>query len=148
MTDRVAQWLDERTRIGSVIRVWRHRVFPDHWSLLLGQVVVASFVVCSLTGMFLLFFYDPSTTAVEYDGRYVPLHGATMSRALESALDISFEVRGSLLVRQLHHWSASLMIAALLLHILRVFFTGAFRKPRELNWLLCSPSCSRAWPQG
>lgn len=136
MTDRIAQWLDERTRNGAIIRAWRSRVFPDHWSLLLGQVVVASFVVSSLTGVFLLFFYDPSITPVEYDGPYVPLHGVEMSRALESTLDISLEVRGGLLIRQLHHWSASLMIAALLLHILRVFFTGAFRKPRELNWLI------------
>jgi len=119
-----------------MVRVWRGRVFPDHWSLLLGHLVVVSFVVCSLTGVFLLFFYDPSTTAVQYDGPYIPLHGVEVSRALESTLDISFEVRGGLLMRQLHHWSASLMIAALLLHILRVFFTGAFRKPRELNWLL------------
>lgn len=119
-----------------MVRAWRGRAFPDHWSLLLGQVVVVSFVVCSLTGVFLAFFYDPSTTAVHYDGPYIPLHGVEMSRALESTLDISFEVRGGLLMRQLHHWSASLMIAALLLHILRVFFTGAFRKPRELNWLL------------
>ncbi|WP_460781905.1 cytochrome bc1 complex cytochrome b subunit [Microbacterium shaanxiense] len=136
VTDRAARWLDDRTRIGVMVRVWRGRAFPDHWSLLLGHVVVVSFVVCSLTGVFLLFFYDPSTTAVQYDGPYIPLQGVEMSRALESTLDISFEVRGGLLMRQLHHWSASLMIAALLLHILRVFFTGAFRKPRELNWLL------------
>lgn len=136
MTDRASQWLDERTRIGAIIRAWRSRVFPDHWSLLLGQVVVGSFVVCLLTGVFLLFFYDASTTPVEYDGSYAPLHGVEMSRALKSTLDISFEVRGGLLVRQLHHWSASLMIGVLLLHILRVFFTGAFRKPRELNWLI------------
>lgn len=135
-TDRLALWLDDRTRVGAVIREWRGRVFPDHWALLLGQVVVASFVVCMLTGVFLLFFYDPSTMPVAYDGSYAPLPGVEMSRALESTLDISFEVRGGLLIRQLHHWSASVMIATLLVHILRVFFTGAFRKPRELNWLI------------
>ncbi|MDM4763175.1 cytochrome b N-terminal domain-containing protein [Galbitalea sp. SE-J8] len=136
VTDRVARWLDERTRIGAVVRAWRDRVFPDHWSVLLGQVVVASFVVCALTGVFLLFFYDSSTTPVQYDGPYAPLREVEMSRALESTLDLSFEIRGGLLMRQLHHWSASLMIAALLLHILRVFFTGASRTSRELNWLL------------
>jgi len=136
VTERIARWLDDRTRFGAVVQKWRRRVFPDHWSLLLGQVVVASFVVCSLTGVFLLFFYDPSTVTVEYDGSYVPLSGVEMSRALESTVDLSFEVRGGLLIRQLHHWSASLTIATLLLHILRLFFTGAFRKPRELNWLL------------
>ena len=136
LTDRLERWLDDRTSIAKLTQSWRQRVIPDHWSLLLGQIAVASFVVCALTGAFLLFFYDPSTTSVAYDGSYAPLHGMEMSRALESTLDVSFEVRGGLLIRQLHHWSASVMIAAVLLHILRIFFTGAFRKPRELSWLL------------
>lgn len=136
MTDRIAAWLDRRTRVRAIIRNLQGRAFPDHWTLMLGQVVVASFVVCSLTGVFLLFLFDPSTDPAVYDGPYAPLHGVVMSRALESTLEISFEVRGGLLMRQLHHWSASLMIAALLLHLLRIFFTGGFRRPRELNWLI------------
>ncbi len=136
VVDRVAEWVNDRTQVGKLLQSWRKRAFPDHWSMLLGQVVVASFLVCMLTGVFLVFFYDPSTTSVDYDGSYVPLSGVEMSRAFESTVDISFEVRGGLLMRQLHHWSASMMIATLLLHILRVFFSGAFRKPRELNWLI------------
>lgn len=136
ITDRFARWLDDRTGIGAVAQMWRTRAFPDHWSLMLGQAAVASFVVCMLTGVFLLFFYDPSMTSGEYDGPYAPLQGIAMSRALESTLEVSFEVPGGLLVRQLHQWSSSVMIAALLLHILRVFFTGEFRRPRELNWVI------------
>lgn len=136
LTDRVAQWLDSRSSLVTLVQLWRRRVIPDHWSLLFGQVAVASFVACMLSGVFLMFFYNPSTVSVTYDGAYAPLHGIEMSRALESSLDLSFEVRGGLLMRQLHHWSASVMIAAVMLHLLRIFFTGAFRKPRELTWLL------------
>ena len=114
----------------------RRRVIPDHWSLLFGQIAVASFLVCSLSGVFLMFFYEPSTAPVTYEGSYAGLHGVEMSRALESTVHLSFEVRGGLLMRQLHHWSASIMIAAVMMHLLRIFFTGAFRKPRELVWLL------------
>ena len=59
-----------------------------------------------------------------------------MSEAYASTLDISFDVRGGLLMRQMHHWSAMLFIAAMMVHMMRVFFTGAFRKPRELNWVI------------
>ena len=136
VTDRVTRWLDERTRLTRGLESLRKRVVPDHWSLLFGQIAVASFVICSLSGVFLMFFYDPSTTPVVYDGAYEGLRGVEMSRALESTVHLSLEVRGGLLMRQLHHWSASVMIAAVMLHLLRVFFTGAFRKPRELTWLL------------
>lgn len=135
-TDRLARWLDDSTSIPTVIRAWQRRVIPDHWSLLFGRIAVASLAACVLTGVFLLFFYEPSTRSVIYDGSYAALRGTEMSRALESTLELSFDVRGGLLVRQLHHWSASVMIAAVMLHILRSFFTGAFRRPRELTWLL------------
>lgn len=136
VTGRLMRWMDERTSIAQGIQSLRRRVVPDHWSLFFGQIAVASFVVCSLSGVFLMFFYDPSTTPVTYDGFYAGLQGVEMSRALESTVNLSFEVRGGLLMRQLHHWSASVMIAAIMLHLLRIFFTGAFRKPRELTWLL------------
>ena len=136
LTHRWARWMDERTMVATVIASWRRRVIPDHWSLLFAQIAVACAVVCVLSGVFLLFFYEPSTTAVIYEGAYRPLRGMEVSKAFESTLEVSFETRGGLLVRQLHHWSASAMIAAVMLHILRVFFTGAFRKPRELTWLL------------
>ena len=134
--DPMARWLEGRRRIAGVLHAWRQRAIPDPWSLLLGQMVVASFVVCALTGVFLLFFYEPSTTPVTYDGSYGPLRGLEVSEAFASTMDLSFEVRGGLLMRQVHHWSATVMIAALMLYILRVFFVGAFRKPRELQWVV------------
>ena len=114
----------------------RGRVFPDHWSLLFGQIAFYSFVVVTLSGVFLMVFYDPSTEPVVYDGPYTPLRGVTMSRALDSTLGITFEVQGGLLMRQVHHWASLIMVAAILLHILRLFFTGAFRRPRRLSWLV------------
>ena len=73
---------------------------------------------------------------VVYDGSYDQLRGLHMSEAYASTLDISFDVRGGLLMRQMHHWAAMLFIAAMFVHLMRVFFTGAFRKPRELNWVI------------
>lgn len=61
-----------------------------------------------------------------------------MSRAYQSALDISFEVRGGLFVRQIHHWAALMFAAAIMVHLARIFFTGAFRRPRETNWVIGS----------
>jgi ubiquinol-cytochrome c reductase cytochrome b subunit len=136
VAERIVARLRERERLDAALDGLRRRVFPDHWALLFGQVAVYSFVVVTVTGVVLSFFYDPSSARVDYDGSYAPLQGVEMSRALESTLDISFELRGGLLVRQLHNWSASLMIASLLLHILRIFFTGGFRKPRELTWIV------------
>ncbi|NLA09299.1 MAG: cytochrome b, partial [Microbacteriaceae bacterium] len=71
-----------------------------------------------------------------YTGQYPLMRGIPMSAALESTLRISFDVRGGLLVRQIHHWAALLFVAGVGIHMLRVFFTGAFRKPRELNWVI------------
>ncbi|WP_243226088.1 cytochrome bc complex cytochrome b subunit [Microbacterium sp. CIAB417] len=134
--DQLAQWWEHRTGQGTRVLAWRQRVVPDHWSLLFGQIAVASLVVCILTGVFLMLFYTPSPETVRYQGIYEPLRGIEMSRALESTLAISFEIRGGLLMRQLHHWSSSAMVAAVMLHLLRLFFTAAFRRPRELTWLL------------
>lgn len=135
-TGRLTRWLDERTSIAQVAQSLRRSAVPDHWSLFFGQIAVASFLICSLSGIFVMFFYEPSTAPVTYEGSYAGLRGIEMSRALESTVHLSFEVRGGLLMRQLHHWSASVMIAAVMMHLLRIFFTGAFRKPRELTWLL------------
>jgi ubiquinol-cytochrome c reductase cytochrome b subunit len=113
-----------------------NRVFPDHWSYMLGEVALYAFVILMLTGIVLTFFFDPSMVETVYHGRYVPLRGVKMSQAYSSTLRISFDVRGGLLVRQIHYWAALLFMAAIVLHLLRVFFSGAFRKPRESNWLL------------
>jgi ubiquinol-cytochrome c reductase cytochrome b subunit len=118
------------------LRTLRDKVFPDHWSFLLGEIALWSFVVLLVTGAFLTFFFDPSMEQMTYQGSYTPLRGVEMSRAYASVLDISFEVRGGLLIRQMHHWAALLFIASIALHLLRVFFTGAFRAPRRFNWIV------------
>ena len=135
-TGAAANYVDERTSASTAVKALGRKIFPDHWSFMLGEVALYSFIVILLSGTFLTFFYDPSMTEVEYEGSYLPLKGIEMSVAYHTALDISFDVRGGLLMRQVHHWAALLFVASVGLHMLRVFFTGAFRKPRELNWLV------------
>ncbi|MHA6695141.1 cytochrome bc1 complex cytochrome b subunit [Homoserinimonas sp. A520] len=135
-TGAAANYIDERTSISGLVRELGRKVFPDHWSFMLGEVALYSFVVILLSGTFLTFFFDPSMSHVVYDGSYVPLKGIEMSAAMASTIDISFDIRGGLLMRQVHHWAALLFVAAIGLHMLRIFFTGAFRKPRELNWII------------
>ena len=113
-----------------------NKVFPTHWSFLLGEIALYSFIVLLLTGVWLTLFFDPSMAEVTYNGVYQPLRGVQMSRAYETALDISFEIRGGLFVRQVHHWAALLFAASIMVHLARIFFTGAFRRPREANWVI------------
>ena len=116
-----------------------NKVFPDHWSFLLGEIALYSFIVLLLTGTFLALFFDPSMEEVIYDGSYTPLRGVRDVRGrTTSTLDLSFDVRGGLVMRQMHHWAALLFMAAIVVHMFRIFFTGAFRKPRELNWIIGS----------
>ncbi|HLV72587.1 menaquinol-cytochrome c reductase cytochrome b subunit precursor [Actinomadura hallensis] len=129
-------FIDERLGSTSFFRRNVKKVFPDHWSFMLGEIALYSFVILLLTGTFLTFWFKPSMTEVVYDGSYTNLQGVAMSEAYASTLHISFDVRGGLLMRQIHHWSAILFMASLVAHMLRVFFTGAYRKPRELNWLI------------
>jgi len=129
-------WLDDRFHGARGFRVLMRKVFPDHWSFMLGEIALWSFVILLLTGTFLSFFFVPSTNEVLYHGSYVKLNGIRMSEAYQSTLNISFDVRGGLLMRQIHHWAADLFMASLTIHMLRVFFTGAYRKPREVNWLI------------
>ncbi len=135
-TNGAAVYIDDRTSLGGAVKTFGRKVFPDHWSFMLGEVALFSFIVILLSGTFLSFFFDPSMQHVEYQGSYVPLKGMEMSAAMASTLDISFDIRGGLLMRQVHHWAALLFNAAIGLHMLRVFFTGAFRKPREINWVV------------
>jgi len=128
--------IDDRLQVATPLRRLFNKVFPDHWSFLLGEIALYSFIMLLLTGTFIALFFDPSMQEVRYNGSYVPLQGITMSRAYETTLNLSFDVRGGLIVRQMHHWSALLFMAAIIVHMLRVFFTGAFRKPRELNWII------------
>jgi ubiquinol-cytochrome c reductase cytochrome b subunit len=135
-TNAAASYIDERTSISGLVKEVGRKIFPDHWSFMLGEVALYSFVAILLSGTFLTFFFEPSMTAVQYDGSYVPLKGIEMSAAMASTLDLSFDIRGGLLMRQVHHWAALLFVASIGLHMLRVFFTGAFRKPREINWII------------
>ena len=128
--------IDRRTGAAPLVRRALRYVFPDHWSFLLGEVALYTFIVLVATGLYLTFFFDPSTTPTHYHGAYAPLAGQQMSQAYKSVVDISFSVKAGLLMRQTHHWAADVFIAAIVLHLLRVFFTGAFRKPRELTYLI------------
>lgn len=133
---RLLAGLDERFNVGAPVRQALNQVFPDHWSFALGEVALYCFAVLIITGTYLTFFFQPSDHRVLYEGRYVPLKDISMSEAYESTLRISFDVRGGLLIRQLHHWAALLFLAVVVLHLARTFFSGAFRKPRELTWLI------------
>jgi ubiquinol-cytochrome c reductase cytochrome b subunit len=132
----VGGWLDDRFHGARGVRVLLRKIFPDHWSFLLGEIILYSFIILLLTGTFLTFWFQPSMTDVIYHGSYVPLRGVRMSEAYASTLNISFDVRGGLLIRQIHHWAADLFMAAIFAHMIRIFFTGAYRKPREVNWLI------------
>ncbi|MGA5506392.1 cytochrome b [Streptomyces umbrinus] len=132
---RVADWFDGRLGTHSLGKKYLRKVFPDHWSFLLGEICLYSFVILILTGVYLTLFFHPSMNEVTYHGSYVPLNGVRMSEAYASTLDISFDVRGGLLIRQIHHWAALIFIAGMLMHMMRHFFTGSFRRPREVNWL-------------
>jgi quinol---cytochrome-c reductase cytochrome b subunit len=129
-------FLDDRLRAAKATTAFLRKLYPDHWSFLLGEIALYSFVILLLTGTFLTFFFQPSMTEVIYHGTYTPLRGVRMSDAYASTLNISFDVRGGLLMRQIHHWAALLFLAAIMVHMLRIFFTGAYRKPREFNWLI------------
>lgn len=128
--------IDSRYTAAAGIRRQINKVFPTHWSFMLGEIALYSFLILLLTGVYLTFFFDPSITKVIYDGAYLPLNGVEMSRAYETALNLSFEVRGGLFIRQMHHWAALMFMVSMTVHMLRIFFTGAFRRPREANWII------------
>ena len=133
---RVLRWFDDRLGAAQFTTKALNRVFPDHWSFMVGEIAMYCLVVLVLTGAYLTFFFEPSTREVVYRGGYEPLHGVEMSAAFASTLDISFKVRAGLVMRQMHHWAALIFVAAIVVHLMRVFFTGAFRRPREVNWVV------------
>src|ERR1700712_5771210 len=128
--------VDDRLIVAGPLRRTLNKVFPDHWSFLLGEIALYSFIVLLLSGTYLTFFFDASMREVAYAGSYAPLRGVNMSAAFDSTLRLSFDVRGGLFMRQLHHWAALLFVSSIVIHLLRIFFTGAFRRPRETNWIL------------
>jgi ubiquinol-cytochrome c reductase cytochrome b subunit len=93
--------VDSRYHLAPGLRRQINKVFPTHWSFLLGEIALYSFVILLISGVFLTLFFDPSLSEVVYQGAYTPLNGVTMSRAYATALDISFEVRGGLFMRQI-----------------------------------------------
>jgi ubiquinol-cytochrome c reductase cytochrome b subunit len=134
--DATGRFVDDRFGSSNFVRRSLNKVFPDHWSFMLGEIALYSFIILLLSGTYLALFYTPSLSEVIYDGSYTPLVGVPMSEAYASTLDIAFDVRGGLLMRQIHHWAALLFMVAIVVHLMRVFFTGAFRKPREINWVI------------
>ena len=132
----VGRWVDDRLGVAKLARSALNKVFPDHWSFMIGELGLYSFMILVLTGAYLTFFFRASSTKVTYAGSYAALRGVRMTEAYRSALDISFDVRAGLLMRQIHHWAALLFLASIVVHPGRVFFTGAFRRPREINWMV------------
>ena len=128
--------LDDRLGVARGGRTFMDKIFPDHWSFMLGEIALYSFVILLVTGVFLTLYYVPSSTLVVYHGPYLPLDGQRVTEAFESTVNLSFSVRGGLLMRQMHHWACDIFVGAIVVHMARVFFTGAFRKPRELNWTI------------
>jgi ubiquinol-cytochrome c reductase cytochrome b subunit len=133
---RTVRYLDERSGGAPFFRKALRYAFPDHWSFMLGEVALYSFVVLVVTGVYLTFFFKPSLAPVHYHGSYLPLRGREMSEAYESTVHISLSVKAGLLIRQTHHWAADVFVAAIVVHMLRIFFTGAFRKPRDLTYYI------------
>ena len=136
ITRRAVRWLDSRSGSAPFLRKTLRYVFPDHWSFLLGEVALYAFTVLVATGIYLTLFYVDSTKEIVYHGSYAPLQGQKMSEAYASVVHISLQVKAGLLIRQTHHWAANIFLAAIVLHLFRVFFTGAYRKPRELTYVL------------
>jgi ubiquinol-cytochrome c reductase cytochrome b subunit len=134
--DDPVRFVDQRTSAAPLLKKALRYAFPDHWSFLLGEVALYAFIVLVATGTFLALFFHPDLSETVYRGSYAPLRGAVVSQAYNSAVSLSFDVKAGLLMRQTHHWAADVFVAAIVIHLLRVFFTGAFRRPRELTYLI------------
>ncbi|HZQ59489.1 MAG TPA: ubiquinol-cytochrome c reductase cytochrome b subunit [Acidimicrobiales bacterium] len=133
---RLGDWFDDRLALSHFADSALNHIFPDNWSFMLGEVAMYCFVILVITGIYMTFFFHASDTQVVYSGSYVPLRGVRMSDAYASAIHLSFDIRAGLVIRQIHHWAADLFAASLVCHLCRVFFTGAFRRPREVNWVI------------
>jgi len=132
----LARWLDTRLGLAKPVKEALNHVFPDHWSFMLGEIALYSFITLVVTGAFLAMFFNDSAATVIYHGSYHALDGVRMSAAYRSALQLSFDVPAGLLMRQMHHWAALIFIAAIIAHLSRIFFTAAYRRPREINWVI------------
>lgn len=133
---RIGHFIDVRLGVAKFTRTVLNKAFPDHWSFMLGEIALYSFIVLVATGIYMTLFFDPSMATTTYHGSYAPMDGTTMSRAYASAVHMSFDVKAGLVIRQTHHWAALLFIGAIVVHMCRIFFTGAYRRPREINWMI------------
>lgn len=136
MMDAIAGFFDRRLRLSKLFRTAINHVFPDHWSFMLGEISLYSFIILVVTGIFLAMFFKDSSGHVIYNGSYHPLDGVDMSEAYRSILHISFDVPAGLLIRQMHHWACDIFIGSIVAHQARIFFTAAYRRPREINWII------------
>lgn len=134
-TDAV-RFVDERLGASPLLKTAMRYLFPDHWSFLVGEIALYSFLVLLATGTYLALFFEPSTSPTVYHGAFAPLAGQTVSHAFASTVALSYDVPAGLLIRQTHHWAALVFVAAIVVHLMRIFFTGAFRKPRDVNWMI------------
>ncbi|WP_373325185.1 cytochrome b [Halomicrobium urmianum] len=135
--DRVYRWFDDRLDLDRDVP-FLGKAFPAEDSYLLGEVALFCFLMLVLTGMFLGFFFEPSTSEVEYDGSVAEYQGEELPESFVSVLNITYDVPYGMFLRRLHHWAAHLFVASLSLHMLRVFFSGAYQNPREPNWVVGS----------
>jgi ubiquinol-cytochrome c reductase cytochrome b subunit len=133
---RVARWGDERLGAAHWVSKALNKIFPDHWTFMMGEIALYSFIILILTGIYLTFFFNPSLSTFIYHGPYKPLDGQVVTDAYASTVNMSLYVRAALVIRQMHHWAADIFIAAIVVHMARIFFTGAFRRPREINWVI------------
>ena len=136
MLEKFIGYLDARLGSAEFTKKALRKVFPDHWSFMLGEICIYAFIVLLLTGTYIAFFFNDSDAPTKYAGSYAPLVGRTVATSYNSVLNLSFGVPMGLLIRQMHHWASIVFTGAIFFHMMRVFFTGAFRKPRELNWFI------------
>ncbi|MFN2448745.1 MAG: cytochrome bc complex cytochrome b subunit [Candidatus Baltobacteraceae bacterium] len=136
MIARFLLWLDDRVGTATFVHHGLRKAFPDHWSFMLGEINMYAFLVLLATGTYLALWFNPGSAHVVYNGPYDLMRGRSISEAYDSVMHLSFAVNAGLLIRQIHHWAADIFLAGIVVHACRIFFTGAFRKPRELNWIV------------
>ena len=128
------QWLEERLHISRLNDKFLRKAFPVHHSFFLGEITLFSLIILILTGVILALSYEPSNSLVT--NSFDPGTAAKpnlIPAAFHSALKINAMPFGDML-RRIHHWTANIMVAAAVIHMMRIYFTGAFKKPREINW--------------
>jgi ubiquinol-cytochrome c reductase cytochrome b subunit len=140
--------LDDRLGLRKPSRKVANKVFPHNWSFLLGEVALFALVILVLTGVFLTMFFRPSTAPVTYSGSLELYDGIELPAAFASILRLSYDIPGGLFMRRVHRGASHLFIVGIVLHMLRIILTGAFRRPRELNYLIGIGLLTLAFAEG